>query len=199
MKLTNTIARTAFFALPLLVVGTAYAAEESPEVVRTFNEGVINAIMTLVVFGVAFFIMYTQVWPKIINGLEERSEKIRQEIAAAEDARQQAREALEQYEQSLAQARAEAQKMIDKAKADQTRVVQELKANAEAEVSKMKDRAMRDIEATRRAAVAEIYHEAAALSTAIASKLLAREVSGDDQDRLLEESLGELRSAGTPN
>ena len=200
MTLQSRSAAAAFIATPILFAGAAFGADEVPSVVRGINEGVLTGILTLVVFAVAFAIMATQVWPRILKGLEERSEKIRQEIAAAEDARQQAREALEQYEQSLAQARAEAQKMIDKAKADQTRVVQELKANAETEVSKMKDRAMRDIEATRRAAVAEIYHEAAALSTTIASKLMAREISGDDQDRLLEESLQELRSAaGTPN
>lgn len=194
----NRLYRTIAIASPALLPAAAFGAEEVG-VVPTTLQGLIPGVMALVVFIVCLLIMRVAVWPKITGALDARSAKILQEISAAEDARRQAREALEQYEQSLAQARGEAQKMIDKAKADQTRIVQELKANAETEVSKMKDRAMRDIEATRRAAVAEIYHEAAALSTSIASKLLAREVSGEDQDRLLEESLEELRAAGAAN
>ena len=39
------------------------------------------AVTTLVVFLVAFGFLYVKVWPKIIAGLDDRQNKIRDEIA----------------------------------------------------------------------------------------------------------------------
>ncbi len=56
----------------------------------------------------------------------------------------------------------------------------------------MRDKAMRDIEAARRGALNEIYEESVAIATMMASKILQREVTADDRERLIEESLAEL-------
>src|SRR5690606_1767563 len=132
------------------------------------------------------------VWPKIDAGLNDRAAKIRDEIAAAELAQEQARDALEQYERNLAEARAEAQKMIEEARTRQTQIAAELKAKADVELGAMRERAMKDIDAARRAAINEIYAEAADLATRAAGKILQREISPQDQRRLVEESLSEL-------
>ena len=51
---------------------------------------------------------------------------------------------------------------------------------------------MQDIEAARKAALNEIYAESVALATTMAGKILQREVTAADRDRLIEESLAEL-------
>jgi F-type H+-transporting ATPase subunit b len=71
---------------------------------------VATAITALVVFAVVFAVLATKVWPTITKGLDERANKITGEIEAAENARKQAKDALEQYQQSLKQARAEARR-----------------------------------------------------------------------------------------
>jgi F0F1-type ATP synthase membrane subunit b/b' len=98
------------------------------------------------------------------------------------------------YEKSLAQARAEAQRMLDDTRAQQNKLAAELKARNEAELGQMRERAMKDIEGAKRAALNEIYADAATLATHVASKILGREVSSGDQQRLVEESLRELKS-----
>ncbi len=153
------------------------------------------AATSLVVFLVAFGFLYVKVWPKIIQGLDERDRKIRQEIQAAEDARRQAGEALAQYEESLASARKEAGQMIAQAKAVATSAAQELKTRNEAELTVMKQRATREIESAKRAAIAELHAETATLAAQIAGKILKREISAADQQRLIDESLGELAGA----
>jgi F-type H+-transporting ATPase subunit b len=101
------------------------------------------------------------------------------------------------YEKSLAEARAEAARMLESARAEQTKLAAELRAQAEVELTAMRDRARKDIDAAKRAAVAEMYALAAGAATTIASRVLQREITPRDQQRLIEESLGELQHMGS--
>jgi len=184
------------FALPALALGTmatsALAAGEELGALPNVKQGLITGITALVVFAVVFAILAVKVWPAITKALDERANKIREEIAAAEGARKQAKDALEMYEKSLAEARAEAQKMLEKTRSQQQALADELKAKADIELTAMRDRARRDIEAAKKAALQEIYAQTAAAATTIAGKILRREVNASDQKRLVEESMGEL-------
>ncbi len=164
-------------------------------VIPTVKEGMMTGIMTLLVFVAVLFVLGTQVWPKIQGSLTERENKIREEIQAAELARQQARDALEEYERSLAQARAEAQEMLDNTRAQQAEMAAELRTKADAQLTDLREKAQRDIEAAKRAALNEIYAEAASLATLAAGKILQREINPADQQRLVDESLAELSAS----
>lgn len=153
-------------------------------------------VTALLVFALAFTVLGIFVWPKITKALDEREQKIRNEIAQAELAREQAKSALAEYQKSLAQARDEANSMIVKAKADAKAVAEDLRSRNQAELAEMKQRATREIESAKQAAIAELHAEASNLAVAIAGKILQREVNGRDQDRLMEESVGELARAG---
>ena len=152
----------------------------------------------IAVFLFAFFILQKMAWPKILGGLDEREKKIREEIFAAEESRRQAERAQADYAKELAGARAEAQRMIEQTKAEQSRMAAELKSQAEAEMAQMRDSAMSSIEAAKRAALSEVYTETATIATAVASKILEREVNEADQKRLVDDTLDELvrRRAG---
>lgn len=170
-----------------------HPGEPEAGVLPSPEQGIVPSIVSLLVFGIVFAVVATVAWPKIAKGLDERATKIREEIAAAESARKQAKQALEQYERSLADARAEAQKMLEKTKAEQQALAAELKTKAEAELGAMKDRARRDIDSAKRAALDEIYTHTANLATSVAAKILQREVTPRDQQRLVEESLAQLQ------
>ena len=166
---------------------TLLAASENPITVQ-----LLPLLTTIVVFGAAFWILKSRVWPRITHGLDERDRKIRDEIRSAQEAREKAKVALAEYEESLASARREAGEMITKAKATAKAAGEELRLHNEAELADMKVRASREIEAAKKSAINEIHAEASILATAIAAKVLERAVSADDQNRLLEESLEEL-------
>ncbi len=174
------------------VDGAPYAKQDGP--VPTVFEGLPSAVTALIVFSIVVLILGTAVWPKITKGLEERADKIRSEIEAAEAARAQAKSALAEYEKSLAEARVEAQKMLDTTKVQQAALAAELRAKADRELTDMRERALRDIEAAKKAALSEIYTESVSLASAMASKILQREVTAKDQQRLLDESLAELKA-----
>ena len=152
------------------------------------------AVTTLVVFLLAFGFLYIKIWPKIIGGLEDRQNKIRREITNAEEAREKANAALAKYEQELASARQEATELIAQARADAKAVAAELRQRNEVELGEMKRRATRDLQNAKHAAIMELHTEAATLAADIAGKILKREISAADQQRLVDESLAELAS-----
>ena len=153
---------------------------------------IIPFITAIVVFGVAFAVLKSKVWPRIAQGLDERQGKILDEIRSAEEAREKANAALAEYERSLAEARREADEMIAKARQDAKAAAEDLRRRNEAELSDMKLRANRDIESAKQQAIAEIHAEASMLATTMAGKILDRQITAEDQARLMDETLREL-------
>lgn len=149
-------------------------------------------IAALIAFGITLAILGKLVWPKILKGLDEREAKILGEIENAERARAEAEQARQQYAEELAKARAEASKMIEAAKAEASRAAAELKAQNEAEIHQLRDAARKQIRNAQQAAVEEFYREVGTVGTAIAAKILQREVNKHDQERLIEETLAEI-------
>lgn len=173
------------------------AGHEEVGAIPSVKQGVVTGLTAVVVFSLVLAVLMAKVWPAIARGLDEREAKIKGEIEAAAAARKQAAEALESYQQNLAEARAESQKMLEETRAQQQKLAADLKAKADAELTEMRDKARRDIEAAKRAALNEIYADAANLATAVAGKILSREVSAADNQRLVEESLNELQAASS--
>lgn len=183
----------ALLALPAVALASE-AEEDLQDAIATTKQGVFTAVTALVVFGIVFAVLATKVWPVIVRGLDDRADKIRAEIEAAEQARREAKEALEQYQKSLAQANAEAKKMLDDTKAQQQALAADLRAKADVELGQMRDRARRDIDAAKRTAINEIYTTSANLAADMAGKILQREWSAADQQRMVEASLRELQT-----
>lgn len=152
-------------------------------------------VTTIVVFGIAFLILAKFVMPRILGGLEDRDTKIRDEIEAAEKARTDAESAMKEYESSLATARQEASDMIAKARSTAKEAADALRADNENTIAEMKHRATQEIESAKQSAIGELHAEAATLAAAIASKILQREITAEDQQRLVEESLRELQTS----
>lgn len=168
-----------------------------PNPIAPINEGLWTGITAIVLFLIVFGLLSTMVWPKIVSGLDERNDKIRGEIAAAEDARKMAKEALNEYEKNLADARAQAQQMLEDTKATQTELAAQLKSRAETELNDMREKAKADIDAAKKQALDELYSQSVNLATVMAGKILQREVSVNDEQRLMEESLAELKTVNS--
>lgn len=184
-------------ALVAVVAPLAAAADADPSVIAAPKEGAATAFTALVVFVIVVGILATLVWPKITKGLSDRNAKIQSEIAAAEEARKQAKDALNEYERNLAEARGEAQKMLEDTRAQQATMAAELRARADVELSALREKAKLEIEAAKKQAIAEIYSESVMIATAMAGKILQREVTVADQQRLMDESLAELKTANS--
>lgn len=195
----RTLSTLTFTVTPLFLTVAAFGADAADgdghggQSVQTFD--IIGYAAGIVVFLAAFGILAKFAWPSIIKGLDEREQKILGEINAAEEARARADAALKEYESSLAEARAEANKMIEQTKAEQSRLAAELRAESEQQASHLMGEARRNIEAMKKAAVAELYQEAARAAGLMAQRILEREVNADDQKRLVDEAVDTFAGA----
>lgn len=180
-----------------MMVAAASAADKAASPIASPKEGFWTGVTAIVLFIVVFGLLSTMVWPKIVAGLDERNDKIKGEIAAAEDARRQAKEALNEYEKNLAEARAQAQQMLEETKATQIELAAQLKSRAEVELTEMREKAKADIDAAKKQALNELYSESVNLATVMAGKILQREVSVNDEQRLMDESLAELKTVNS--
>ncbi len=146
-------------------------------------------LTTIVVFGITYFVLRYNVWPKLSKGLDERNAKILHEIESAEAARAAAAAKQKEFEAKLSEALEQSAVMIREARAEAVRLGDEIRAKSEAELSERAKRAREEIEGARRQAVAELEAHAAALAVSIAGRILQRELKPADHQRIVEESL----------
>jgi F-type H+-transporting ATPase subunit b len=151
-----------------------------------------NAIWTLLIFGIVVFILGRFAWGPILKGLQSREDFIRESLEKAQLDRQQAEARLREYEERLASSRAEATAIVDEARRDAEVVKRKIEADAHAEYEKMIDRARREIQIATDTATKDLYTLSAKLATDMASRVLGREVTAQDQERLITESINEL-------
>ena len=94
----------------------------------------------------------------------------------------------------LAQARTEADAILSATRTDANRFRDELKQKAQAEAAGIVKNAERQIEQETARALQQIRAEAVDISVAIASKLLQRNVSKADNERLIEETFRQIEA-----
>lgn len=150
-------------------------------------------IQQLILFGVLAWVLYQFAWKHILKALLEREAKIRDDLQKAESARQSTEAVLARHEAQLNQVKAEAQAILEEGKADALKLKDKILGEARDEAGKVSERARREIELSRDKAVSDLQAHAAALSVAMASRILGREVQPADQERLLQESLSDLK------
>lgn len=174
----------------------AEAGHDEPNPIPPPAAGIITATTTLLVFLGLVVILGKYAWGPIVAGLKAREDKIRADIDAAERARAQADAARRQFDDQLATAESRVRELINQAQADGQQLASRMRAQAQEEAEDIKRRAMKEIEQSQREALEQIRAEAAGLATAVAEKILRREVNKDDQRRLIEESLEEFQTVG---
>ena len=173
------------------------AGHEEPNPIQPPVKGIITSISTLLVFAGLLFILGKYAWGPIVAGLKAREDKIRADIDAAEKARAEADQARRQFEQQMATAEERVREMLARAQADGQQLAARVRNQAQEEAQEIKQKAIHEIEQSQREAIEEIRAYAGNLATSVAEKILRREVSREDQRRLVEESLEEFQAAGT--
>jgi F-type H+-transporting ATPase subunit b len=151
-------------------------------------------IWTIATFLVLLGLLARFAWRPLLDALERRQESITRSL---EDARQ-AKKELERINADSArivnEARAEAEAIVARTRTDAARFGEDLKKKARADAELIVRNAEREIEQQTARALERIRHESVDLSVAIASKILQRNVSAADTDRLMEETFKEIQA-----
>jgi F-type H+-transporting ATPase subunit b len=151
-------------------------------------------IWTIATFLVLLWLLAKFAWRPLLAALEQRQASIRKSLDDAQQAKQDLERLNGESREILTAARAEAETILSQTRSDANRVRDELKEKAKAEAAGILKNAERQIEMETARALQQIRNEAVDLSIAIASKLLERNVSKEDNARLIEETFKQIEA-----
>ena len=112
---------------------------------------------TIVTFLIVLFILKWKAWGPLMDALDKREEKIREDLSSADKAREEANKAAEDYDEMIRKAQSEAQKIVAESKAIGERVREEIKETAEKEAREILDKAQVQIDSEKEKAVSLIF------------------------------------------
>jgi len=149
-------------------------------------------IWTIVTFLVLLALLAKFAWRPLLDALEDRQNAIRKSLDDAQQAKLELEQLRQQSTQILNQARVDAETILARSRADAERLREDLKQKARAEADGVVKNAERQIQLETARALQQIRHEAVDLSVMIASKLLQRNLTKEDNERLIEEALKQV-------
>jgi F-type H+-transporting ATPase subunit b len=190
----------ALLALVVVAVEPALAEEAAGHEQKTGGLSFLDlqrydlGIFTLIVFGLLCAILYWFAWPKISEGLDRREAAI---TAARDEAIRVKREAEEiraKLQAEFANAHGEIRAMMDEARRDAEVLRAKEREAGQKEAAAERERAKREIETAKDTALQEIYQRSIQLAALMSQKAIRRQMTVEDQNRLVEESLAELKA-----
>jgi len=154
-----------------------------------FNGG--DILFQLAMFIILLALLKKFAWGPLMGIMREREEHIASEIESAEQSRAEAKKILEEQRELLKEARGEAQGLIENAKKQGEIQREEIVVAAREEADRLKESAKIEIEQQKEKAVAAIREQVASLSVLIASKVIEKELTEADQEKLINEYIQE--------
>ena len=151
-------------------------------------------IWTILTFLVLLALLAKFAWGPLLQALESRQQAIRK---ALDDA-QQAKQELERLEQESAQiirkARAEAEAIITQSRADADRLREEMRRRRGPKPTASSRTPSARFSSRRRARCSRSAREAVDLSVKIASKIIQRNLTKEDNERLIDDALKQVET-----
>src|SRR4029079_16977888 len=152
-------------------------------------------IWTIVTFLVLLTLLAKFAWRPLLDALETRQNAIRKSLDDAQQAKQELERLNLESAQIINRARAEAESVITQSRSDGDRLREEIRAKARTEADHIVKNAERQIQLETSRALEQIRREAVDLSVMIASKIIQRNLTKEDNERLIDEALKQVQSS----
>jgi F-type H+-transporting ATPase subunit b len=146
-------------------------------------------------FTIVFFFLSKYGYPAMKKAMNDRSEKIRGDIAAAEAQRSEAEGLLAEYRAQLNDAKAEAGRIIEEARQTADALKRDAEGRLQAELSEARTRAMDDIESAKAHAMSDLRGEVAQLAVGAAEVVVQRNLDPATQTQLVEDYINQVAAA----
>jgi len=151
-------------------------------------------IWTILTFLVLVTLLARFAWRPLLQALDSRQELIRKSLDDAQQARQELERLQQESAQIIRQARVDAEAVVAQSRSDAARLREDLRQKAKAEADGIVRNAERQIQLETQRALQQIRHEAVELSVMIASKILRRNLTKEDNEKLIEEALKQIET-----
>jgi F-type H+-transporting ATPase subunit b len=143
-------------------------------------------------FVVVFFFIAKYGLPQMRKAMNNRTEKIRSDIQAAEDQRSEADTVLAEYRAKLNDAKAEAGRIIEEARQAADQLKRDQEARLQAELAELRTRAIADIDGAKAQAMADLRGEVATLAIGAAETVVQRNLDAATQTQLVEDYINQV-------
>jgi F-type H+-transporting ATPase subunit b len=151
-------------------------------------------IWTILTFLVLVGLLAKFAWRPLLEALERRQATIAKALDDAKLARQELERLQKESAEMMRQARVEAESIIARSRTDAEALREELKQRSRTEAAAIVKNAEQQIQLETARAIQQIRHEAVDLSVTIASKILQRQVSREDNEALIEATLKQVEA-----
>lgn len=152
-------------------------------------------IWTILTFLVLVALLAKFAWRPLLQALDSRQELIRKSLDDAQQAKQELERLQHESAQIIRQARVDAEGVVAQSRSDAARLREEMRQKAKAEADGIVRNAERQIQLETQRALQQIRHEAVDLSIMIASKILRRNLTKEDNEKLIEEALKQVETS----
>lgn len=153
---------------------------------------VVDMAVQLFFFIVLLILVKKFAWGPVMNMMQKREEYVAGEIESAEKSRAEAEKSSKEALEQLKQTKQEAQKIIEDAKNAGVRQEQDIINSARSEATRIKEAAQADIQNEKEKALQALQDKVASLSVLIASKVIEKEISAQDQEKLINDYIKEV-------
>jgi len=179
--------------LPLV---QAAAEEEGHATLNPLIPHPIEIILSLVVFGLLFWLVKKFVVPSFESTFAARTQAIEGGLEDAERKQAEANARLAELEKQLADARHEAARIREEAREQGAQIVAEMREQAQAESARIVEHGKTQLEAERQQAVTALRAEVGTLATGLASRIVGESLDDEvRQRRIVERFLEELEAS----
>lgn len=128
----------------------------------------------------------------VLKGLDDRSDRIRQQLDEAQKLREEAQKSLAEYKRMQRDAVKEAEQIITNAKSEAENLRSEAERKLAAQLERREKLAMEKIEQAEANALKEVRDRAVDLAVAATGRLLESHVDAAKSDALVDQSIDEL-------
>lgn len=140
-------------------------------------------------FSIILFLLRKFAWRPILGMIKERENSIEQALESAERAKEEMKALQSSNERILAEARSERDAMLKDAREIREKMIVDAKGLANKEGERMLASARENIQNEKMAAITELKNQVATLSIEIAEKILKSELSSDEKQKSLVNTL----------
>ncbi|WP_404455848.1 F0F1 ATP synthase subunit B [Virgibacillus necropolis] len=151
-----------------------------------------DMLVQLFCFIILLALLKKFAWGPIMGMMQKREEYVSNEIELAEQNRAEAERASKEAAEQLRQTKEEAQKIVEDAKHIGVKQEQEIIESARKEADRIKVSAQEEIRNEKERAIQALQDKVASLSVLIASKVIEKEISAEDQEKLINEYIQEV-------
>jgi F-type H+-transporting ATPase subunit b len=138
-------------------------------------------------FLIVFLLMWKYAFPSVKKGMDARTDRIRDSLSSAEQAKNDAQTILDDYQRQLADAKNEANRIIEESRQTAESLRRDLTARAEADAAEIRARATADIEAAKERAMEELRGQLTDLTIELAERVVKRNIDRESNARLIDD------------